>query len=248
MGEALNDAGLSRRHILQSVDASLKRLNTEWIDLYIVHRADALTPLDETLDALDHVVRMGKVRYLGFSNWPAWKAAKALALQRERGLARFVAGQVYYSLAHRDIEREIVPLSLDQGVGLMIWSPLARGLLSGRYDREHPLSGESLFARSGANIERAYDIVPVLRKIARAHNTNAAAVALAWIAARPAIATVIMGASSSDQLKENLAAASFELTAAEHAELNEASKLPPEYPGWFIDFAVDAPLKEALGL
>jgi len=246
MGAPLTESGLSRRHILNSVDRSLKRLNTDWIDVYIVHRADPVTPLEETLLALDQVVRAGKARYIGFSNWPAWKAAKAIAMQRANGLARFVAGQMYYSLADRDIEREVVPMALDAGVGLMTWSPLARGLLSGKYDRDHPLQDDS-FASRTFNLERAYDVVPTLRKIAAARNTPVASVALAWIMGRPAVATAIIGASSLPQLKENLAAATLDLSEAERAALDEASKLRKEYPAWFLEFATDAAVKEALG-
>lgn len=246
MGAPLTEAGLSRRHILSSVDKSLKRLNTDWIDVYIVHRIDPLVPLEETLEALDQVVRAGKVRYLGFSNWPAWKAAKAVAMQRANGLARFVTGQMYYSLADRDIEREIVPMALDAGVGLMIWSPLARGILSGKYDREHPLNAESFAGPAPFNIERAYDVVPTLRKIAAAHKVPVSSVALAWIVGRPAVATAITGASSLAQLKENLAAATLTLSDAERAALDEVSKLRTEYPAWFMEFAADAAAREAL--
>jgi aryl-alcohol dehydrogenase-like predicted oxidoreductase len=246
MGTPLTASGLSRRHILEGVDASLKRLNTDWIDVYIVHRIDPVTPLEETLLALDQVVRSGKARYIGFSNWPAWLAAKAIAMQRANGLARFVTGQMYYSLAGRDIEREMVPMALDAGVGLMIWSPLARGILSGRYDREHPLDESNIATRLNFNLERAYNVVPVLRKIAAERKASVPAVVLAWTIARPAVATVITGASSLAQLKDNLSAASLALTDAERAALDEASNLRAEYPGWFFEFAADTVVKEAL--
>ncbi len=246
MGATLTDAGLSRRHILESVDGSLKRLNTDWIDVYIAHRMDKVTPLEETLLALDQVVRSGKARYIGFSNWPAWLAAKAIAMQRANGLARFVTGQMYYSLADRDIEREIVPMAQDAGVGLMIWSPLARGILSGRYDRDHRLDEANFASRINYNQERAYDVVPVLRKIAAERKASVPAVVLAWTMARPAVATVVMGASSLTQLKDNLSAATVTLTDADRAALDEASKLREEYPGWFIGFSTDAAVKEAL--
>jgi aryl-alcohol dehydrogenase-like predicted oxidoreductase len=246
MGAPLTDTGLSRRHILESVDNSLKRLNTDWIDLYIVHRMDPLTPLEETLDALDQVVRSGKARYIGFSNWPAWMAAKAIAMQRSNGLARFVSGQMYYSLADRDIEREIVPMALDAVVGLMIWSPLARGLLSGRYDRDHPVEEAKFSSPIIFNLDRVYDVVPVLRKIAAAHKTSVTSVAIAWVVDRPAVATVIVGASSLAQLNENLAAATLRLSDGERAALDEASRLRTEYPAWFVEFTADAALREAL--
>lgn len=247
MGPGPNQTGLSRGHILASVDDSLKRLALDHIDLLQIHGVDATTPLDETLDALDAVVRSGKVRYLGWSNLPAWMAMKALGLQEQRRLARFVSAQVYYSIAGRDIEREVVPLALDQGLGILPWSPLAGGLLSGKFDLEG--DGGAAGAKGGPEGARRaqFDFPPVdrpraaaclraMRPIAEAHGTSVARVALAWVLAKPHVTSVIIGAKDEKQLADNLAATELKLTAEQLTALDQASALPPEYPGWMVSW------------
>jgi aryl-alcohol dehydrogenase-like predicted oxidoreductase len=239
MGPGPNQVGLSRVHILQSIDDSLARLGLDHVDLYQIHGVDPITPLEETLRALDDVVRAGKVRYLGFSNLPAWMAMKALALQRAHGWSRFVSGQMYYSIAGRDIEREIVPLALDQGLGILPWSPLAGGLLSGKVDLESggkppPGTRRADFDFPPVDRPRAAACVRAMRAIGEARGVSVARVALAWVLAQPAITSVIIGARSEEQLRDNLAATELTLTASELAALGEVSALPLEYPGWMV--------------
>jgi aryl-alcohol dehydrogenase-like predicted oxidoreductase len=241
MGPGPNQVGLSRAHVLASIDASLGRLGLDHVDLLQIHGVDPKTPIDETLDALDDVVRAGKARYLGFSNLPAWLAMKALALQDARGYARFVSAQMYYSIAGRDIEREIVPLAADQGVGLLPWSPLAGGLLSGKFDLEGDGKGPAGARRSDFDFPpvdraRAAACLRTLRPIAEARGVSVARVALAWVLAQPGVSSVIIGAKSEDQLADNLAAAELTLEPAELEALAAASALPPEYPGWMVTF------------
>ena len=239
MGTGPNQVGLSRAHVLHSIDQSLSRLGLDHVDLYQIHGVDPITPLDETLRALDDLVRAGKVRYLGFSNLPAWMAMKALALQSAHDWARFVSGQMYYSIAGRDIEREIVPLALDQGLGILPWSPLAGGLLSGKVDleagaRPPPGTRRADFDFPPVDRPRAAACVRAMRAIGEARGVSVARVALAWVLAQPAVTSVIIGAKSEEQLRDNLAATELTLTAAELAALDEASALPPEYPGWMV--------------
>lgn len=237
MGPGRNAVGASRGHIMDAVDASLRRLGTDYIDLYQIHQSDALTPIEETLRALDDLVRHGKVRYLGCSNWPAWKVATAFGVSERRGLARFETVQAYYSLAGRDLEREMIPLLDHARGGLLVWSPLAGGLLSGKYDRDHQ-SPEGA-RRSGFDFpvvdkDRAWTVIDTLRPIADAHGCSPARVALAWILARQAVTSVIVGAKRLDQLEDNLAAADLVLSADELTRLDAVSALPPEYPGWMM--------------
>jgi aryl-alcohol dehydrogenase-like predicted oxidoreductase len=248
-GPALTQSGLSRRHILWSVDRSLERLGTDWIDLYIVHREDPLTPLEETLEALDAVVRAGKVRYLGFSNWSAWKVAAAVELQRARGLAQFTHGQMHYSLLGRDVERDVIPMMQRYGLGLTVWSPLASGFLSGKYTRESLSDPDGRY--SGFDIlpfdkEHGFRLVEQLRAIASAHAASVAQVAIAWLLGRSAVTSVLLGASKARQLEDNLRAADLTLGAAEIAALDAATALPPVYPNWFNERLVDEPLVQAL--
>lgn len=247
-GPAMTDSGLSRRHLFESIDGSLKRLGTDWTDVYIVHRPDPFTPLEETLRALDDIVRSGRARYLGFSNWPAWLAARAVALQQTLGLAPFVTGQMYYSLLTRDFEHEIAPMMLASGVGAMVWSPLAGGFLSGKYTREDPAGGGGRltgFDFIPFDRERGYALVDVLKGVAEAHGSTPAAVALAWLLERPAVSTVVVGASRRDQLEANLAAVSLELSPEDLRRLDEASTVPLRYPGWFNAKVADGQLSEA---
>ncbi|MGA0556274.1 aldo/keto reductase [Larkinella sp. VNQ87] len=237
MGEGPNQIGLSRKHILNQADESLRRLKTDYIDLYQIHGFDALTPLEETLRALDDLVRSGKVRYIGCSNLAAWHLMKALAYADHKDLARFVSLQAYYTIAGRDLERELVPLLLDQKVGLMVWSPLAGGLLSGKYGRnKQPDDARRVsFDFPPVNKEKAYDIIDVMEPIATGKGVSAAQIALAWLLHQPAVTTVIIGAKNPDQLDDNIKAVDVVLSAEELQKLDEVSKLAPEYPGWMIE-------------
>jgi aryl-alcohol dehydrogenase-like predicted oxidoreductase len=236
-GTGVNDVGLSRGHIMDSVHASLRRLGTDYIDLYQIHGFDTVTPLDETLRALDDLVHQGKVRYLGCSNLAAWQLMKALGISEHRGLARFESLQAYYSIAGRDLERELVPLMKDQQLGLMVWSPLAGGFLSGKYRRNsqgHEGSRRAAFDFPPVDKERAYTVIDVMDGIAKAHNASVARVALAWLLHQPHVTTLIIGAKTQEQLEDNLAAPSLKLTAEQLSALANASALPPEYPGWMV--------------
>ena len=237
MGTGPNDAGLSRHHVLTACEASLRRLGTDHIDLYQVHEWDGHTPLEETLDALDHLVRAGKVRYIGFSNYAAWHLMKALGISDRLGLQRFASQQIYYSLQARDAEYELVPLSLDQGVGILVWSPLAGGLLTGKYrrDSQAPEGARQLTAWSEPPVrdpENLYDVVEALIDIAEAHDVSPAQVALAWALHRPAVSSVIIGARTEEQLADNLRAADLVLGEEERDRLDELSALPLLYPFW----------------
>jgi aryl-alcohol dehydrogenase-like predicted oxidoreductase len=241
MGPGPNQVGLSRYHILSSIDASLRRLGLDHVDLLQTHGVDPLTPLEETLRALEDVVRAGKVRYVGWSNLPAWTAMKALGLQDQHGWLRFVSAQVHYSIASRDIEREVVPLALDQGLGILPWSPLAGGLLSGKFDLEGSGKGPAGTRRADFDFppvdrSRAAACVRAMRPIADAHGVSVARVALAWVLAQPFVTSVIIGAKDEAQLTDNLAATELVLTADQLAELDRVSALPPEYPGWMVSF------------
>jgi len=237
MGQGPNDRGASRGHIMDSVKASLERLQLDHIDLYQIHGNDTVTPLDETLRALDDLVSQGLVRYIGCSNWAAWKIAKALGLSEHAGRARFETVQSYYSIAGRDLEREIVPMMASEGVGLMVWSPLAGGLLSGKYDRDSagPQGARrTSFDFPPVNKDRAWPVIDVMREVGKAHGVSAARVALAYVLAKPFVTTVIIGARNTDQLEDNLAAADLTLSADELKALDEVSALPSEYPGWMF--------------
>lgn len=237
MGPGPNARGASRGHILDGLAASLRRLKLEHVDLYQLHGFDPATPIEESLRALDQVVRDGRVRYIGLSNWAAWQIAKALGIVERLGLARPASLQAYYSLAGRDLEREIVPMLASEEVGLMVWSPLAGGLLSGKYSREQPSPAGA--RRSGFDFppvdrERAWRVIDVLRQVATAHQRTVAQVALAWLLHQPAVTSIIVGATKPEQLADNLAASGLRLAPAELAALNEASALVPEYPGWML--------------
>ena len=237
MGPGLNAVGLSRGHILDQVAASLKRLGLEHMDLYQIHSFDPVTPIEETLRALDNCVQRGLVRTIGCSNMAAWQIMKALAISDKHGLARFETVQAYYSIAGRELEREILPLVEDQGLGVMVWSPLAGGFLSGKYTREKRGGNDSrrtTFDFPPVDKERAYDIIDAMEKVAKARETSVARVALAWLLQRKGVMSVIIGAKSVEQLDDNLAAADLALTAEEIAALDAASALKPEYPGWML--------------
>jgi len=239
MGPGANQVGLSRSHILDAVDASLKRLGLDYIDLYQVHGVDVATPIEETVHALDEVVRSGKVRYVGYCNQPAWLTMKALAHADAHGHARFVSAQVYYSIVGRDIEREVVPMAQDQGLAILPWSPLAGGLLSGKFDPDKPGpegARRTTFDFPPVDRQRLPKVLAAMREVAKAHDCSVARVALAWQLTKPFVTSVIIGAKKPDQLKDNLAAVDLELAPEEVATLDEVSALPIEYPGWMIPF------------
>ena len=237
MGPGENDAGLSRHHLIRACEASLRRLQTDHVDLYQVHEWDGQTPLEETLAALDHLVSSGKVRYIGCSNFGGWQVMKALGIAARTGLTAFASQQVYLSLQERSAELEIVPSAIDQGLGLLIWSPLAGGLLSGKYRRDQPPPPGARHASEWSEPPiydegKLYDTVDALISIASSHGVSAAQVALAWLLQRPGITSVIVGARTDEQLADNLAAAALELTPGEHARLEAVSRPPLPYPFW----------------
>ena len=234
MGEGPNRVGLSRLHIMEAAEASLRRLGTEWIDLYQIHRSDALVPVEETLRALDDLVRQGKVRYIGCSNLFAWQLMEALGISRAEGLERFRCTQSYYSLVGRELEREMMPLLGDQGVGLLVWSPLAGGLLTGKFGpgTDGGEGRRASFDFPPVDPVRADAVLRVLGQVASEHGASPAQVALAWVLANPAVTSVIIGARNMVQLEDNLGAAELELSEADLAALDEASRLPLEYPAW----------------
>ena len=237
MGSGPNDAGLSRHHIIRGCEASLRRLGTDYIDLYQVHEWDGQTPLDETMQALDDLVSSGKVRYIGASNYAGWQLMKALGTADRHGVRRFVSQQIYYSLQARDAESELVPLSVDQGLGILVWSPLAGGLLSGKYRRgvTPPAGSRHLSAWDEPPVydeDKLYDTIDTLVAIADGHGVSAAQVALAWLLGRPGVSTVIVGARTDEQLADNLRAADLTLSADERKTLDDVSSLPLSYPHW----------------
>ncbi len=236
MGPKPNDRGASRGHIMDSVHGSLERLQTDHIDLYQIHGNDSVTPVEETLRALDDLVSQGLVRYIGVSNWAAWKIAKALGVSAARDYARFETLQAYYSIAGRDLERELVPMLTEEKLGLMVWSPLAGGFLSGKYD---PGSTSNEGRRAAFDFppldkERAWEIVAEMRKIGEGRGVSVARVALAWLLAKPSVMSVIIGAKTVEQLDDNLAAVDVTLSADELKTLDDVSAIAPEYPAWMF--------------
>ena len=238
MGAGPNAHGASLAHILEGVHASLDRLQLDYLDLYQIHGFDEATPIEETLRALDDLVRRGLIRYVGVSNWAAWQVAKALGISERLGVARIAALQAYYSVAGRDLERELAPMLASEGVGLLVWSPLAGGLLSGKVTRDT----EAAKTTRRGQIEfppvdrgRAFDAIDAMRAVGAAHDVSVARVALAWLLQRKPVTSVIVGAKSVAQLSDNLAASELVLTADEVATIDSASVLPAEYPGWMIE-------------
>jgi aryl-alcohol dehydrogenase-like predicted oxidoreductase len=230
---ALVRSGLSRRHILWSVDQSLRRLGTDWIDCYVAHREDPYTPLEETLEAFDAVVRSGKVRYIGYSNWSAWTVAAAMEIQKARGLAVFTHGQMYYSLLGRDVERDVLPMMRRYGLGMTVWSPLAYGFLSGAYSREDLSKPDNRF--SGLDMlqfdrDKGFALLDVMRRIAASRSISVPQLAIAWLLARPGVSSVLIGATKLHQLDDNLGAADVKLHETDIAELDAATAIPPIYP------------------
>ncbi len=230
--------GLSRKHVFDAIDASLKRLKLDYVDLYQVHAFDPVTPLEETLDALDNVVRSGRVRYIGLCNFAAWQIAKALRVSERHGLARFESLQMYYSIAGRDLEREVVPLAKDEELAILSWSPLAGGFLSGKFTRDSAPSDGSrrvAFDFPPVDKERAYDIIDVMKEMADARGVSAAQIALSWLLHQKHVTSVIIGAKTEAQLADNIAATQVELSSDDLKRLDEVSKLRPEYPGWMLE-------------
>ena len=237
VGDGPNDAGLSRHHILSGVESSLRRLGTDHIDIYHVHEWDGQTPVEETLSTLDTLVRSGKVRYLAASNYSGWQLMKALAAAGTGGYERFVAEQIYYSLEARDAEYELVPLALDQGLGILVWSPLAGGLLSGKFrrDADQPESSRHLNGWNEPpvrNEDRLYDTIEVLVDVAKAHEVSPAQVALAWLLSRPGVTSLVIGARTDEQLADNLRSADLVLSSDERAALEQVSRPDLIYPHW----------------
>jgi aryl-alcohol dehydrogenase-like predicted oxidoreductase len=249
-GTLITQSGLSRRHILYSCEQSLKRLGTDYIDLYIVHREDPVTPLEETLETLDTLVKSGKVRYIGFSNWSVWKSAIAWQMQRDNGWATFCNGQMNYTLVSRDVEHDIVPFMQHAGIGMTVWGPLAGGFLSGKYTRDNLKDDGNRLA--GFDIipfdkETGFTLIDKMKDIAATHNATIAQISLAWLLTKPVISSVLIGASKLHQLEDNLKAATIELSASEIDLLNSITKPAPMYPNWFNQQLAD-PVHVAAGL
>ena len=247
MGPGANARGSSRGHIMDGVKASLRRLQLDHIDLYQVHGFDPATPVEETVRALDQLVRQGHVRYVGVSNWAAWQIVKALGIAERLGLSRFESLQAYYTVAGRDLERELIPMLASEGVGLMVWSPLAGGLLSGKFDRDQKGqdgSRRTTFDFPPVHRDRAYDCIDTMRPIAQAHGVSVAQVALAWLLHQPQVTSVIVGARRPEQLADNLASTQVTLSADELRMLDDVSRLPAEYPGWMLERQGEARRKQ----
>lgn len=247
MDESPNGRGQSRHHLFNQVDASLERLQLDYIDLYQLHGFDPLTPFEESLSALNDLVRSGRVRYIGLCNMAAWQIMKSLAVSERLHLAKFISVQAYYTIAGRDLEREVVPVMQDQNLGLMVWSPLAGGLLSGKYSSAEDKGPAG--ARRGAfdfplvDKARAFKCVDAMRTIATSRQVSVAQIALAWLLAKPFVTSVIVGAKSMDQLRDNVASTRVRLDDGELKHMNEVSVLPPEYPGWMVAYQGQARLQ-----
>lgn len=242
MTDNVNGVGLTRHHIMNQVEKSLKALNTDYLDLYQIHGSDPLTPMEETLSALNDLVRQGKVRYTGYCNLTAWQAMKALAISRQNGWAEFKSAQCYYSIAGRELEREIVPMAQDQNLGILPWSPLAGGFLTGKYTRENEKvdgSRRTNFDFPPINKDKAYDIIDVMAEIAEKHEATVARVALAWLLHKPGVTSVIIGARKMSQLEDNIKAVDIQFSEEELKRLDEVSQLAPEYPHWFAGTPTD---------
>jgi aryl-alcohol dehydrogenase-like predicted oxidoreductase len=249
-GEAVTRTGASYGYILSAAEACLRRLGTDYIDLLSIHKPDPFTPAEETARALDNLIQRGLVRYAGYSNLSAWQSAKFIGIQERRGYARFIAAQMYYSLLGRDLEYEVVPFARDAGVGIVVWSPLAGGFLTGRYTRQDPTGGQGRLAEAPflpIDQERAWPLLDLMKKIAAAHNGSVAQVALAWLLAKPYVSTVLLGASKISQLDDNLGAGKLRLSPPEVQQLDAATAPPPIYPNWFQERTLDAQTKAALG-
>lgn len=251
VGAAPTATGLSRRHIMEAAEASLRRLRTDWIDIYHLHTIDPFTPIEEVVRGCEALVRDGKVRSIAISNWPAWMAAQMLEIQKREHCSPIIAMQLYYSLVGRDIEDELLPFAEANDIGLLIWSPLAGGFLTGKYTRATPSpegARRTTFAMPPVDLEQGYDVVDILLRIAAERGCEAGAVAMAWLLARPQVCSVIVGISREDQLDRNLAAADLRLSAEEVAALDQASAQPRRYPGYMLDMIPDPRTRELLRL
>ena len=246
-GSGPNQRGSSRSHILDGTKASLARLQLEHIDLYQLHGFDPATSIEESLEALDALVRQGLVRYIGVSNWAAWQIAKALGISNLHGWAKFVSLQAYYTIAGRDLEREIIPMLTGEGLGLLVWSPLAGGLLSGKYSRNqqgNEGSRRTAFAFPPVEMNRAYDVIDALKEMAERKHVSVAQLAIAWLLHQPRVTSVILGAKRIEQLNDNLGAVDIALSEEEMRSLDQVSQLPAEYPGWMLNFWSQARRKQ----
>ena len=248
-GDAVIQSGASRRYLLNSVEGCLERLNTDYIDLLSIHKPDPFTPEEETAQALDNLVQRGLVRYVGYSNLSAWQAAKFVGIQERHHYSRFVAAQMYYSLVARDLEYEIVPFCQDAGVGIVVWSPLSAGFLTGRYTRQDPSGGNgriSQFDFLPIDRERGYELIDKMKAIANDHKASVAQIALAWLLAKPYVATVLFGASKTSQLEDNLGAADLKLASSEVEMLDTLTEPRQMYPNWFHKNTLDQPAAQAV--
>jgi aryl-alcohol dehydrogenase-like predicted oxidoreductase len=247
-GPAITDAGLSRRHIIAACEASLKRLNTDYIDLYQAHKEDAFTPLEETLEAFDRLVQAGKVRYLGFSNWSSWRAATALQMQKERGWSKFVSGQLHYSLLNREVEHDLAPFLQYGGLGMLVWSPLGGGFLSGKYTRES-ISKEGRHAAFDIvpfDREKGFALIDAMRPMAKNLGCEVGQLALAWLLSKKVVTGVLVGSAKLSQLEDNLRAADLRLDAETVAELDRLTAPSAIYPHWYNARLTDAKTRHGL--
>jgi aryl-alcohol dehydrogenase-like predicted oxidoreductase len=238
MGKNFNGSGATRVNLMKEAEASLRRLQTDYIDLYQIHGWDSNTPLEETLRTLDDLVRQGKVRYIGLCNYLSWQADRALAIQERMGLEKYVTAQMYYSLVGRGLEHEFLSFAEYQNLGILVWSPLAGGFLSGKYDRDNPPPSGTRFAEAGNFVpmdrEQGFRVVDVLRRVAAAHDCSPARVALAWLLAKPAISSIIIGGRRDEQIDDDIKAVDLELSADEMHELDRASDPGTPYPKWMV--------------
>lgn len=248
-GPELIATGGSYQHIIAGAEASLRRLKTDYIDLLSIHRLDRYAPIEETARALENLVQRGLVRYVGYSNFSAWQSAKLLAIQQRHGYSPIIAAQMYYSLVGRDLENEVVPFCKDAGIGIVVWSPLASGFLSGRYTRKDPTGGKGRLAEFDflpTDKEKGYDVIERMQKMVAGHNATVAQLALAWLLSKDYVSTILMGASKVQQFEDNMGAFKVKLSSADLNELDELTKPSPVYPNWFQDKTQDAAVVEAL--
>lgn len=237
-GEQAFNAGVNSKHIIEQCHNSLKNLQTDYIDVLLLHNDDPITPIDETLKALENLVQQGKVRYIGFSNYQAWKAAAMTQRQKDLHYSPFVASQMHYSILNREVEREIIPMSLHYGIGMMVWSPLSSGFLTGKYTRDNPTPKDSRLNNFDLGLfdrELGYTVIDKLTEIAKRHNTTITAISLSWLLTKKVVSSVIIGVSKTEQLKENLACQEIKLSEKEINEIDELTKVEPKYPATFIN-------------
>ena len=237
-GEQAFNAGVNSKHIIEQCHNSLKNLQTDYLDVLLLHNDDPITPIDETLKALENLVQQGKVRYIGFSNYQAWKAAAMTQRQKDLHYSPFVASQMHYSILNREVEREIIPMSLHYGIGMMVWSPLSSGFLTGKYTRDNPTPKDSRLNNFDLGLfdrELGYTVIDKLTEIAKRHNTTVTAISLSWLLTKKVVSSVIIGVSKTEQLKENLACQEIQLSEKEITEIDELTKLEPKYPATFIN-------------